>query len=361
MGAAATPAATLDGTPDFRQPWPGERFFYGGLSCVIAAAITNPMDLAKIRLQIFDELQAASAGSAAAAAGAQTAGAARSAAAAGAGSGGARGIAASAASAATAAVARQGRPGLAATLAAVVRDEGPTGLMRGVTPSMLREASYSTIRYGAYEPIKNMLQSSSTSSSGSASGVQAAAAGQAALPLWKKVVAGGVAGALGAAGATPSDLIKAARHIYLNEGGLPGLYRGVWPTTVRAAILTASQLPVYDHTKHLLLSHPATAGHVKEGPGLHFVCSMVAGFACAFTTAPVDIVKTRYMNQQFCGQGRPQRYASMAHCFSQAVRTGGVLSLWAGFLPSWIRLGPHTCISLLVFEQLRQQAGLAPI
>lgn len=31
----------------------------------------------------------------------------------------------------------------------------------------------------------------------------------------------------------------------------------------------------------------------QEGPLLHFVCSMVAGLACATTTAPVDIVKTR--------------------------------------------------------------------
>ncbi|KAL4422216.1 hypothetical protein ABPG77_009691 [Micractinium sp. CCAP 211/92] len=358
----------MSAASNFRQPLPGERFFYGGLSCVIAAAITNPMDLAKIRLQIFDELQAAAAASPA------------------------RSQAAAAASspAVAASILRPRRPGLTSTLAAVVRDEGLAGLMRGVTPSMLREASYSTIRYGAYEPIKNMLQSSSGGGGDGGGGRgQAAGAGPAALPLWKKVVAGGVAGALGAAGATPSDLIKvrmqahthdlelaivqhsrrppptgiwrAAKHIYLHEGGLPGLYRGVWPTTVRAAILTASQLPVYDHTKHLLLSHPATAGRVKEGPGLHFACSMVAGFACAFTTAPVDIVKTRYMNQQFCGQGRPQRYSSMAHCLTQAVRSGGVLSLWAGFLPSWIRLGPHTCISLLVFEWLRQQAGLAPL
>lgn len=41
----------------------------------------------------------------------------------------------------------------------------------------------------------------------------------------------------------PTGIWRAARHIYLHEGGLPGLYRGVWPTTVRAAILTASQLP----------------------------------------------------------------------------------------------------------------------
>lgn len=265
--------------------------------------------------------------------------------------------------------------------------------MRGVAPSMLREASYSTIRYGAYEPIKTFIQNSSTgsssfSSTASSSGdLPRAAAAQ--MPLWQKVAAGGLAGALGAAGATPSDLIKVrmqahvhdqelaivshtrrpppsgvwrtAAHIYRHEGGLPGLYRGVGPTTVRAAILTASQLPVYDHTKHMLLSHPAVAGRVKEGPALHFVCSMVAGFACAFTTAPVDIVKTRYMNQEFCGQGKPQRYTGIVDCLVKSVRHGGVLSLWAGFVPSWVRLGPHTCISLLVFEWLRGRAGLAPI
>lgn len=28
-------------------------------------------------------------------------------------------------------------------------------------------------------------------------------------------------------------------------------------------------------------------------------------------------MQTRYMNQQFCGQGRPQKYAGMADCFAQ--------------------------------------------
>ena len=43
------------------------------------------------------------------------------------------------------------------------------------------------------------------------------------------------------------------------------------------------------------------------------------------------------------------------------MRREGVLSLWRGWLPSWVRLGPHTCISLLVFEWLRKVAGLEPI
>lgn len=61
------------------------------------------------------------------------------------------------------------------------------------------------------------------------------------------------------------------------------------------------------------------------------------------------------------GLASTRAVAGLPATCAQAVRTGGVLSLWAGFLPSWIRLGPHTCISLLVFEWLRQQAGLAPL
>lgn len=33
----------------YRRPLPGERFAYGGLSCVISAVITNPVDVVKIR------------------------------------------------------------------------------------------------------------------------------------------------------------------------------------------------------------------------------------------------------------------------------------------------------------------------
>lgn len=51
----------------------------------------------------------------------------------------------------------------------------------------------------------------------------------------------------------------------------------------------------------------------------------------------------------------------MADCLGQTVRAEGVLALWKGWAPSCIRLGPHTCISLLIFEKMRNLAGLAPV
>jgi hypothetical protein len=61
-----------------------------------------------------------------------------------------------------------------------------------IAASILREASYSTIRLGAYEPFKELL----------------GAHNPAKTPLWKKIAAGALSGAIGSAIASPTDLVK---------------------------------------------------------------------------------------------------------------------------------------------------------
>ena len=60
-----------------------------------------------------------------------------------------------------------------------------------VTASLMREAVYSTIRLGAYEPVKELFGASKHNS-----------------PLWKKLAAGATTGAVGSAIATPTDLVR---------------------------------------------------------------------------------------------------------------------------------------------------------
>ena len=55
----------------------------------------------------------------------------------------------------------------------------------------MREAVYSTIRLGAYEPVKEIFGASHHNS-----------------PLWKKLAAGATTGAIGSAIATPTDLVR---------------------------------------------------------------------------------------------------------------------------------------------------------
>lgn len=56
----------------------------------------------------------------------------------------------------------------------------------------MRESIYSSLRLGLYEPFKRMLGASDRSNT----------------PFWKKFLAGGMSGFLGAALANPTDLLK---------------------------------------------------------------------------------------------------------------------------------------------------------
>lgn len=240
----------------------------------------------------------------------------------------------------------------------IIRDEGITGLYKGLFPSLLREGSYSTIRLGAYEPLKRLLGATDTAHT----------------PLWKKICAGAVSGAVGSCIATPTDLIKirmqaqgkicgieqkrykntwtAVREIF-NQSGIRGLYIGVGPTVKRAAILTATQIPAYDHSKHLMLN----SGLMSEGIPLHITASMIAGFFAALSTSPVDVVKTRVMNQ--CQITKP--YKSAFDCFFKTFRSEGPIGLYKGFIPNWMRIGPHTIVTFFIFEQLRKVIGMKPV
>ena len=149
-------------------------------------------------------------------------------------------------------------------------------------------------------------------------------------------------------------LVLMAMAIYKDQG-FKGLFRGVGPNTQRAMILTASQLPAYDYSKHLMLQH----GILKEGALLHFACSMFSGFVCATTTAPVDLVKSRFMSQGYVN-GKGVLYSTPFDCLIKTVKSEGFLGLFQGWFPQWIRLGPHTIVTFIVLEQLRKLLNLSP-
>lgn len=92
-----------------------------------------------------------------------------------------------------------------------------------------------------------------------------------------------------------------------------------------------------------------------EGLTTHLACSGFAGFVCSVTSAPIDTVKVRVMNAPK-GQN-----ATAFSVIGDIVRNEGPLAFYKGFFGCWIRLWPHTVISLILFEKLRAGFGLAPI
>jgi len=168
------------------------------------------------------------------------------------------------------------------------------------------------MRMGFYEPVKELLGATDPNNT----------------PLYLKVCAGAITGAVGSSLANPCDLVKvrmqcqtgkgsrypstanAFASIY-KEGGVTGLWRGCTPTVQRAALLTAAQIPSYDHAKHTLID----MGY-PDGPAMHFCCSMFAGMMAAIVTSPVDMAKTRIMNSGVGG-----KYTGVGQTLMHVVKT----------------------------------------
>ncbi|GAB1605525.1 kidney mitochondrial carrier protein 1-like [Argonauta hians] len=233
----------------------------------------------------------------------------------------------------------------------ISQEEGLLAFYSGIGPAILRQATYGTIKIGIYQSMKRMFVSD---------------------PMDETIVAnvfcGVVAGIISSTIANPTDVLKVRMQakteslqksmlksfvqIYQKEG-LKGLWRGVVPTAQRAAVVAGVELPVYDITKKYILK----SQHMEDHAGTHFIASFTAGLAGAITSNPIDVVKTRLMNQRVLksADGASSAiYSSSLDCVLRTAKTEGLLAFYKGFIPTWIRLGPWNIIFFLTFERLKK-------
>ncbi|KAG8523414.1 Brain mitochondrial carrier protein 1 [Galemys pyrenaicus] len=293
-------------------------FVYGGLASIVAEFGTFPVDLTKTRLQVqgqsidvrFKEIK---------------------------------------------------YRGMFHALFRIYKEEGILALYSGIAPALLRQASYGTIKIGIYQSLKRLFVERLEDET-----------------LLINMICGVVSGVISSTIANPTDVLKIRMQaqgslfqgsmigsfidIYQQEG-TRGLWRGVVPTAQRAAIVVGVELPVYDITKkHLILS-----GMMGDTILTHFVSSFTCGLAGALASNPVDVVRTRMMNQRaIVGhvdlyQGTVDGILKMTSKIklSDVKRKGnlpdlnyifqmwkheGFFALYKGFWPNWLRLGPWNII-----------------
>ncbi|KAJ1620476.1 mitochondrial carrier domain-containing protein [Pavlovales sp. CCMP2436] len=194
----------------------------------------------------------------------------------------------------------------------IVRTEGIPMLWRGFEAAAIREVFYSSLRFGLYEPIKTALGADAVHYGGDAQKV----------PFWKKFTAGCLAGAIGSAIASPTDLLKTRmqrdtamppkgmmiflRQVLAEPPGFPmNLYNGVGATITRAAVLGGTKMAVYDQD--------STLASWRSGPALDLTRSSISS------------------------------------------------RLYAGFGAQWARFGPYAIIQFIAWEKLRALCGIPPI
>ena len=242
------------------------------------------------------------------------------------------------------------------TFVNIVRTQGPLGLYTGLTAALLRQLTYSTVRFGVYEDLKTRFGPTPTASNPNPK-----------PPLTHLVAMSSFSGFMGGIVGNPGDVLNvrmqsdfakapSERRNYNNalnglirmirEEGLASIMRGVSANSSRALLMTASQLASYDAFKSMLLSPAAHATlhyKFKDNTFTHFTASLAAGFVATTICSPVDVIKTRIMS---AGEK-----SSLADILKQAVRKEGYLWIFRGWVPSFIRLGPQTICTMMFFEQ----------
>ncbi|KAL9004132.1 MAG: hypothetical protein Q9188_003030 [Gyalolechia gomerana] len=260
-----------------------------------------------------------------------------------------------------------GPRGMLTTFVHVVKNDGFLGLYSGVSrtsaqckicfsqkrllnssliqlsASLLRQLTYSTTRFAVYEELKGTFTTTPSSPSFPTLIAMASASG----------FVGGFAG-------NPADVINVRmqhdaalppqnRRNYKHavdglihmtrEEGWRTLFRGVLPNSMRALLVTASQLASYDGLKRVILTHTP----LEDNLPTHFSASFLAGFIATTICSPVDVIKTRMMSAKDS--------EGLGTLLRKLYKVEGVRWMFRGWVPSFMRLGPHTVFTFLFLEQ----------
>lgn len=137
-------------------------------------------------------------------------------------------------------------------------------------------------------------------------------------------------------------------------GGWRNGFRGVEANSVRAGLMTASQLASYDGFKRWLTKERGPVGYGRwdgEALSTHFAASLWAGFVATTACSPVDVVKTRIMSASTGLGGHGVREEGVMKLLGRIYREEGLTWMFRGWVPSFVRLGPHTIATFLFLEQ----------
>nr|XP_036586009.1 uncharacterized protein CTRU02_04161 [Colletotrichum truncatum]KAF6796200.1 hypothetical protein CTRU02_04161 [Colletotrichum truncatum] len=283
-------ASTQKKKPDNSLRYP---FWFGGSASSMAACVTHPLDLGKVRLQVR----------------------------------------------------RPDAPkNMVGTFAHIVRNHGVTGLYNGLSASLLRQMTYSTVRFGAYEEMKVRM----TRENGGKPPKFPVLVALASASGFIGGISGNAADVLNVRMQQDAALPPAERRNYKHalegmlrmarEEGIMSWFRGVLPNSMRAAAMTASQLASYDTFKGMLIRHTPMGDNLTT----HFTASFLAGVMAATVTSPIDVIKTRVMSAS--------TQEGLAHTLANIYKHEGLGWMFKGWVPSFLRLGPQTICTFVFLE-----------
>lgn len=243
------------------------------------------------------------------------------------------------------------------TTIGIFREEGVRSMYKGLPPALARQLIKAGMQMSAYSHIREGFAR--------LAGPDVSAKS---LPVQYKALAAMTAGSIGQVLANPLDVIKiqlqadgrrvqqgkSARFVgatdvmytLFRQQGIASFWKGCSPSVGRAALSAGAGLTSYDHIKQTLLARTSLTDTTQT----HIMTSAMSSLCSALCGTPPDNIKTRMMAQS----PEAPKYRGAVDCLIKTVRSQGIKSLYRGFVPTYLRVGPWQFCFFVSYEQIKK-------
>ena len=152
---------------------------------------------------------------------------------------------------------------------------------------------------------------------------------------------------------TQHDITSFSRAIgdVYKQFGIPGLWRGASGAVLRVSVGSAAQLSTFSTTKDIIEEKKIFK---KDSFLLGIAASFCSSFVVCIAMTPFDVVSTRLYNQAVDKTGHGLLYTGPFDCITKIFKQEGFLGFYKGIGAQYFRLGPHTILSLVFWNELRK-------
>ncbi|KAH6889832.1 mitochondrial dicarboxylate transporter [Thelonectria olida] len=221
-------------------------------------------------------------------------------------------------------------------------------LWTGLSASFLRQGTYSTARFGIHSLLSQKVL---------------AYTGEKRLSVSSNIACAGLAGGIAGLVGNPAEVVlvrmcadgaksQAQRFHYSNavealvrvsrEEGFQAFGKGITANIARSVLMNVSQIATYASAKQYLMASFGLGDDIKTHAG----ASLIAGTMATTLCAPADVLKSRL--QASAGK------EGLVTVLRSGLKDEGLRFLMRGWTPAWLRLTPHTVLTFVFMEKLRQ-------
>ncbi|CAL8113656.1 unnamed protein product [Orchesella dallaii] len=242
--------------------------------------------------------------------------------------------------------------GLRTCLNSMIQEGGVLSLWRGNFVNVLKIAPESAFKFMAYEQGKRFIKGNSNRE----------------LRIEERFLAGSLAGAFSQTLIYPLEVVKTrlalrktgefkgifdlTYKMYSKEG-FKVFYRGYLPNLLGILPYAGIDLAIYETLKKYYLSQN-NSGNTNEQPGVLILlaCGTMSSACGQIASYPLALVRTRLQ-----ASSTFENY-SMSGLFKSIVQNEGLVGLYRGLMPNFMKVAPAVSISYVVYERVRHMLGV---